>query len=178
MTEKLPARSANRLAHAAGPCYTPAAMAAATPAPAHPFLLHVQAEPLRAANHVEAIALLAATLAQKAGLADARALVHSALQREESEPTYLGKGMALPHARVAGLPCAGVCVAHAAAGIPWNAERAQLVIFLAVPEERPELYLQLMSRLVRWRLRLPADALESPTPPTTVWEDELRALLA
>ncbi len=119
-----------------------------------------------------AIEQLAAAFAQQAAMAEARPLVDTALQREATEPTYLGKGMALPHARVAGLARPGICVAHSAAGIPWHTERAHLVIFIAVPEEQPELYLHLMSQLVRWRLRLADDR------PTPAWPQELREALA
>ncbi len=155
-----------------------AAMAARSSLSAPRLLIHVQEEELSAHGQSDAIAQLAAAFAREAGIADPQPLIHSAMQREESEPTCLGKGMALPHARVPGLPCAGVCVAHASAGIPWHEERAQLIMFLAVPEEAPELYLHLMSRLVRWRLRLPADALNSPTLPAAAWEQELREALA
>ncbi len=148
---------------------------ASTPSP---ILISVLAEELHAANQQEAIELLAAALAPRAGLADPRPLVDSAMQREDFEPTYIGRGMALPHARVAGLSCAGVCIAHASAGIPWHAEHARLVVFIAVPEEAPELYLHLMSRVVRWRLRLNDAVLDAPTLPAAAWEEELKAALA
>ncbi len=162
------------LARAARAWYTPAAMAATTP----DILISVQAEELHAANQHEAIELMAAALAPKVGLADPRPLVESAMQREDFEPTYIGRGMALPHARVAGLCHAGVYIAHASAGIPWHAERARLIVFLAVPEEAPELYLHLMSRVVRWRLRLNDAVLDAPDLPAAAWEEELRAALA
>ncbi len=165
------------LAAPAAACYTPAAMADQTTAPASELLIHVQAAELRVSGWQDAIAQLSTTLAQAAGLPDATPLIESAMQREGCEPTYLGKGMALPHARVAGLRAAGVCIAHSPAGIPWHDERAQLLIFLAVPEEKPELYLQLMSRLVRWRLRLADEQLAQPLLPAAEWEEELHTLL-
>ncbi len=146
--------------------------------PASDLLIHVCAEELHAADCREAISHMAGSFARQAGLPDATPLIDSAMQREYCEPTYLGKGMALPHARVAGLAGAGVCIAHSAAGIPWHGERAHLIVFLAVPEEAPELYLKLMSRIVRWRLRLPDSALTSPTLPAEAWERRLRAELA
>ncbi len=147
-------------------------------APSPELLITVQAEELRAADQKDAISQMATSHARQAGLADARPLVDSAMQREDSEPTYLGKGMALPHARVAGLRCAGVYIARSREGIPWHAQRAHLIVFLAVPDETPELYLQLMSRVVRWRLRLSDDALTAPCLPAEDWERELRAALA
>ncbi len=155
-----------------------AAMAATPSSHTPELLIHVQAEELRATDEHDAIHQLAATFARIAGLPDAQALVNSALLREESEPTYLGKGMALPHARVEGLQHAGVCIARSVAGIPWHTERARLIMFIAVPEEAPELYLHLMSRLVRWRLRLEDASFAAPTLPTQAWEQELHAALA
>ncbi len=135
----------------------------------------VRAEDLPALDWQETIALLSEEMA--APLATpAAALVASAMEREQSEATFLGKGMALPHARVAGLAQAGICVARSVAGINWHEQKAHLIAFLAVPEEAPNLYLQLMSRLVRWRLTLAEAALSSGPVPAD-WEQELHALL-
>ncbi len=144
-------------------------------APDSPLLLVREAE-LPALGREDTIALLAEELAARLPCA-AAVLRDSALEREASEPTYLGKGMALPHARVAGLERSGICVAHAAAGITWHGEKAQLIVFLAVPEEAPELYLQLLSRLLRWRLGLPEDALDAPGIPTDTWRQQLQGIL-
>ena len=40
------------------------------------------------------------------------------------------------------------------AGIPWPHEEANSVALLIVPWEAPEMHLQLLSRLVRWRKKL------------------------
>ncbi len=148
-------------------------MAAQTTASSSEPIIHILADELHASDRQEAITHLATAFARQAGMADARALITSAMEREENEPTYLGKGMALPHARVEKLSRPGVCIACSAAGIPWNEEQAHLIAFLAVPEEQPELYLHLMSHIVRWRLRQ-GDKL-SPSPS---WEPELRVALA
>ena len=79
-------------------------------------------------------------------------LVEAALTREDEESTWLGRGLAVPHARVAGLPCAAVYVA-CAPGIAWPEEPADCVALLCVPAECPDLYLQLLSKLVRWRMK-------------------------
>ncbi len=83
----------------------------------------------------------------------AKALATSALEREDLEPTYVGRGLAVPHARVNGLPAAAVYIAHSASSIRWAEEEADTVILLAVPAERPELYLQLLSKIMRWRMK-------------------------
>ena len=77
-----------------------------------------------------------------------------AWERELVEPTYIGMGLAVPHARVRGLSQAGLFMAYSQAGIPWPHEEAQFVALLVVPWEAPEMHLLLLSRLVRWRKRL------------------------
>ena len=77
-------------------------------------------------------------------------LAASALSREAEEATYLGRGLAVPHARVAGLSAAAVLVMRDAS-VPWPTEPADCGVLLCVPEEMPELHLQLLSRVVRWR---------------------------
>ncbi len=147
-------------------------------APVSDLLISVVSDDLPPCSWQEALELMASRLAELAALPSAAPLVESAMQREDCEPTYLGKGMALPHARVAGLPCAGICVAHSLAGIAWHEQRAHLVVFLAVPEEAPELYLKLLSRLVRWRLSLAEELLSCRSLPAEDWERELRSVLA
>ena len=79
-------------------------------------------------------------------------LADSTLARECEEPTYLGRGLAVPHARVEGLPGAAVYVARTA-GISWPEEAADCIALLCVPADRPELHLQLLSHIVRWRMK-------------------------
>ncbi len=87
------------------------------------------------------------------GTVGAAEVAASALAREAAGSTYIGRGLAIPHARLQGLPEAGVYVAQSDEGIPWADEPAQLIILLVVPAEMPELYLQILSRLVRWRMK-------------------------
>ncbi len=78
---------------------------------------------------------------------------YSAMEREAQEPTYVGRGMAIPHARVEGLANACVYLARSEAGIPWPEEAAHTVVLLVVPAEQPDLYLQLLRRIVQWRIK-------------------------
>ncbi len=84
---------------------------------------------------------------------EAEAMVASALEREALEPTYVGRGLAVPHARVAGLPVAAIYIATCEPAIAWPEEAADTVVLLAVPAEQPELYLQLLSQVMRWRMK-------------------------
>lgn len=96
----------------------------------------------------EAIRTMAERLAVESGLS-AAAVLGSALAREAEESTYLGRGLAVPHARLAGLPAPLVCLARCEEGIDWQGERAVLTALLVVPAERPELHLALLGTLAR-----------------------------
>lgn len=81
-------------------------------------------------------------------------IITDALDREQVESTYIGLGLAVPHARVHGLRRPGVYVTFSRVGIPWPTEEAHLIALLIVPWENPEIHLQLLSRTVRWRKSL------------------------
>lgn len=119
---------------------------------AHQVLLRVRGDILPAGDCESTLRLLSAeaVAALPEGI-DARRIFDDAWEREQVEPTFIGMGMAVPHARVEGLSRAGVYLAFSPSGIPWPHEEAQLIALLIVPWESPELHLQLLARLVRWR---------------------------
>lgn len=104
-------------------------------------------------RHLDTISMLCRELAELHFPEHAEALMASALEREALEATYVGRGLAVPHARVEGLPAAAVYVAQCESGIPWPQEAADTVVLLAVPAEQPDLYLQLLGKLMRWRMK-------------------------
>ena len=104
-------------------------------------------------GHTDTIAQLCRELAALHFEPQAEALIASAMEREELESTYVGRGLAIPHARVEGLPAAAVYVARCEKSIGWPDEEADTVILLAVPAEQPELYLQILSKIMRWRMK-------------------------
>ena len=120
--------------------------------------------------HVDLVRLLAGELAELTGWRK-RTLVNTALDREAQDSTYLGYGLAIPHARVFGLTQPAVYLARSTSGVDWQGCQARLVFLIVVPEECPEWHLQLLSRIVRWRqksgltedemVRMPADKLEA-----------------
>lgn len=103
------------------------------------------------AGYLEVVTLMARELAAAAG-ADEAVMVQCAMEREACEATYVGRGMAVPHARVPGLEKACVLLARAPQGITWQRGTATLVVLVAVPESCAELHLQLLGQLMRWRL--------------------------
>lgn len=99
-------------------------------------------------SHEVAIRRLAAEMAQGEA-AFAAAVADSALTREAEESTFIGRGLAVPHARLAGLAHPHICLA-ASPGVDWGGGRATLIALLAVPEEQPEWHLRLLSTLARY----------------------------
>lgn len=86
----------------------------------------------------------------------AEELAAAALARETEENTYIGRGLAVPHARIEGLGSACVCLAACPEGLEWGGQRATLVALLAVPAERPELHLRLLGTLAKQLCTAPA----------------------
>lgn len=89
------------------------------------------------------------TMAAAPDAEKADAVTAAALAREAEENTYIGHGLAVPHARLAGLAQARVCLAACPEGLDWGGQRATLIALLVVPEERPELHLRLLGTLAR-----------------------------
>ncbi len=76
----------------------------------------------------------------------------AALEREAAESTYLGRGLAVPHARVEALTESIVYIAHGQ-DIAWGEDSADCVALLCSPADCPDVHLQLLSKLVRWRMK-------------------------
>ncbi len=82
------------------------------------------------------------------------ALVDSILARERSLSTYLGQGLAVPHARVDGLKAPCVLFARSPAGIyfgPKSDDRANLLFLLLTPAATPRAQVRLLSRIAALR---------------------------
>lgn len=96
----------------------------------------------------EVIRMMAAAAAGKRPELAAQ-IAGSAMAREAQESTYVGRGLAVPHARLADGAEPFVCVAGAD-GVDWRGGRATLIALLALPETRPELHLQYLGVLARY----------------------------
>lgn len=82
------------------------------------------------------------------------ALIETILARERSLSTYLGQGLAVPHARVEGLKTAQVIFARSADGIyfgPKTEDRARLLFILLTPAATPRAQVRLLSRIASLR---------------------------
>ncbi len=128
-------------------------------------------------SHVELVRLMAGELSGLTGWRR-RTLVNTALDREAQDSTYLGYGLAIPHARVFEIPQPAVYLARSSAGVNWQGSAARLVFLVVVPEECPEWHLQLLSRIVRWRQKSGLTEDEMVAMPAQKLAAELRKVLA
>lgn len=127
-------------------------------------------------SHVELVRLLAGELAGLTGWRR-RTLVSTALDREAQDSTYLGYGLAIPHARVFGITQPAVYLSRSTGGVDWQGCPARLVFLIVVPEECPEWHLQILSRIVRWRQKSGLTEDEMVAMPVAELTETLRKLL-
>ncbi len=79
-------------------------------------------------------------------------LLRGVLQHEEAEPTGLGHGVALPHARLEGLDqtlCGVAVVPGGVTGMGSLDEPVRLLFMLVSPPEKPELHLAILGEIAR-----------------------------
>ncbi len=97
------------------------------------------------------LANIAAASGKIEGL-DAEAVTAAALARERILPSGVGHGVALPHARMPGIPQPVVAIGRSARGIDFDArdgQPARLVVLLITPLENPELQLRLLASVAQ-----------------------------
>lgn len=77
------------------------------------------------------------------------AVVRAVMERERLAGTYLGHGIALPHARLAGIQQAVLILVRSRAGIPVenSKERARLLFALLTPAGQPRVHQRLQARI-------------------------------
>jgi mannitol/fructose-specific phosphotransferase system IIA component (Ntr-type) len=75
--------------------------------------------------------------------------VDAVLERERLMPTYLGRGLAVPHARVEGLPKPLLIFAQAADGVPvpGRSDPARLCFIVLTPASSPRDQARLLARI-------------------------------
>lgn len=100
---------------------------------------------------LDIIEFMAGKLAQEEML-DADAIFAAAKEREQVESTAIGRGIAIPHARLSGGARACLCICKCTNNISWGDKTVRLVFLSVAPEENPHAYLQMMSVIMRWRL--------------------------
>jgi len=76
-------------------------------------------------------------------------LERTLLERERSMSSYIGHGIAIPHARIEGLSGAVVAFARIQGGVlvQGRQEKARMAFLLLTPAENPRLHIRLLSRV-------------------------------
>jgi mannitol/fructose-specific phosphotransferase system IIA component (Ntr-type) len=111
---------------------------------------------LSAPDAPAAIRQLADSLAHAPGVVDCPRLLADALAREAILSTYVGDGVALPHARTDAVTTRVVAVARSTTGVPFGpkGEKAHLIVLVGCPRQEVSAYLAFSRQLLR-RLREP-----------------------
>ncbi len=98
----------------------------------------------------EVIRELLTRLALNRGIGNVNDAFKAVIAREETQATTIAEGVAMPHARLAGLTGLTVAIATSIDGIAFAEDRrANLVILILAPVDAPALYLQALSSLAR-----------------------------
>ncbi len=111
---------------------------------------------LSAPDAPAAIMQLAHALQGAASVLDSAQLLADVLARETMLSTYVGEGVALPHARTDSVTARVVAVARSADGVPFGpkGEKAHLIVLVGCPRADVSGYLAFSRQLLR-RLREP-----------------------
>jgi mannitol/fructose-specific phosphotransferase system IIA component (Ntr-type) len=76
-------------------------------------------------------------------------IVKAVLERERAMSTYLGSGLAIPHARLEGIDKPALFFGRSDAGIPIKAreDKAQFLFILLTPSGSPRVQVRLLARI-------------------------------
>ncbi len=107
---------------------------------------------LRSNRRDEVLKLLVDALSSSGKIPDAKAFFDAVLKREKIVSTSIGMGVAIPHARLAGLNrfFVAVGVQRSKEGIDWNAPDGtfvKLIFMIGGPADQQTEYLQILSQL-------------------------------
>lgn len=111
---------------------------------------------LAGASKPDLLAPLAALLARDLAQTDPRAVLDSLLEREALGTTGIGQGIAIPHARLAGLDAPLAALARSRTGVEFAALDGQpvhLLVALISPEQPAQAHLNALALLTRWLRR-------------------------
>ena len=81
---------------------------------------------------------------------DKEAVIAAVIERERQASTYLGKGLAMPHARITNLSKPMLVLVRSDLGIPVDAkpgDRAHLLFILLTPASNPRMHQRLQARI-------------------------------
>ena len=111
---------------------------------------------LKAENKTEALEELAALLEKSGRLLDRQKYLEDVYEREQTEPTDLGIGVAIPHAKSAAVKKTSVAIGKLRSPILWNAVEdsedpnppVKVIFLLAVTEmDKGNAHIELISKI-------------------------------
>lgn len=108
---------------------------------------------LRGRHPEEALADFAVRVAQAGAVPSAAALAHALAERERLGSTAVGCGVAIPHAKLAGLSRPILAVGLSPGGVDFAAadgEPVRLMFLIASPPDAPGEHLRLLAAISRW----------------------------
>lgn len=107
---------------------------------------------LAAKDKLDAIRQMAKLAVTAAGIRDEAELVRKILDRESIQPTAVGSGVAIPHARTNVVQGIVVCLGVSPQGVDYYApdgKPVHLIFFVAADEKSARNYLILLSKIAR-----------------------------
>lgn len=109
-------------------------------------------------------------------------LEEAVILREETSPTYLENGLAVPHGRIKSLNEVVMVVGINEAGIDWpdESDKARLIIMVGVPSPMVTGYLKILQLIIKWHKGsslIRSDGSVAPNDRDAL-EKELRAALS
>jgi mannitol/fructose-specific phosphotransferase system IIA component (Ntr-type) len=102
---------------------------------------------LQARSMSEAIQNLMARIPREDLPGDPPTITQIVLKREQAMPTYIGKGLAIPHGRLDGIDRPILAFARSDEGVPLETsnERAELIFLLLTPSGMPRIQTRLLA---------------------------------
>lgn len=129
---------------------------------------------LKAADRDKAIAELCECAVQQEPTLDHRELVEAVLRRERQMGTAVAEGLAVPHARLAGLAKPLIAFGRSPSGIDWNAPDgagARFIYLVLTPANDPDVQLHILRNIA---LTMNDDSLRkallAPQTPQELWD--------
>ena len=102
------------------------------------------------ATKTEALDKLIKIASSHPSVKNPKALAEGINNRERIISTGIGLGVAIPHAKIAGINEFFICLSILDQGVDWDAiddEPVRIIFLIAGPETQQNLYLQLLARL-------------------------------
>lgn len=108
-------------------------------------------DPMTVSGRDEVIRALVARYAEKANIGPAREeeIASAVIARENIGSTAMGKGIAIPHAKVKGLESGVVVIGVSRLPVDFGGEECQVFFLVLASEDNPSEHIQILSSIAR-----------------------------